>query len=656
MLTGLNKYFLGDLVKSHREQLNLTQQELVKEIGGTTNRSHISHLEQGLRIPPSAVLIAICKRLNIPTKYWEPFSRERSIKRMEFESALAELVGIPISLMNNDEPISDVVENLIQEIFSNNLTSEQTYHCLLRILVFYDIQHMSLDFFKKYITAEGFKSIAAFEQKVREYQKDAIRLFSSFEEAYINLNSIKDLDSALAPLESKLDESYRLRSEWSAIKNIPDEKLPYLGYIAAKRVEQEGKEREDLSKFLLEMAKRRREGPLSLNDYPEKTKRKYDSLLRKFNSKIEHGLFSPLFTPSAESLEREARFIQPESGTDIEAMGNTQRIAYENLSNYLSADFMDVYVATSMRNDADFVSVNNFVKGLFEHEDIRPLKLRYFNPTQSWIEDRIAKGLVEALMLKRADFCIYMAQKEDTFGKDSEASVSLGQGKPVIVFVPKLYIPEAKIDSESIGKLNKAELLEEIEVYDDIFVQDVDENIDLESLMGKLLHLKLHSLTDDVICSAVQSHWADYDLYGEIEKRESDQRIKTEFIHWIDNVIKENKTIPIPTSIKDLLIRIFIAATIRYEKRATIFREVHPLALQVILSTGVLNGILVTRSIEASAQILKSLITNKLELDLEVDANNYRLIEKNTRSTIRVISRHNLLSNAFAAFYRKKHR
>src|SRR5690606_3428085 len=124
---------------------------------------------------------------------------------------------------------------------------------------------------------------------------------------------------------------------------------------------------------------------------------------------------------------------------EIEEMKKYQGTAYRNLAHYLTADFMDIYVATSMRSDADFVSVNNFVTSLFGHHDIKSFRLRYFNPTQSWIEDRVAKGLVEALMLKRSKLCIYMAQKEDTFGKDSEASVSLGQGKPVVVYVPRLY-------------------------------------------------------------------------------------------------------------------------------------------------------------------------------------------------------------------------
>jgi hypothetical protein len=63
---------------------------------------------------------------------------------------------------------------------------------------------------------------------------------------------------------------------------------------------------------------------------------------------------------------------------------------------------MDVHVATSMRTDADVISVNHFIRSLFSHEKIRPLKLRHFNPTQSWIDDRIGKGLVEAYATPRS--------------------------------------------------------------------------------------------------------------------------------------------------------------------------------------------------------------------------------------------------------------
>lgn len=64
-----------------------------------------------------------------------------------------------------------------------------------------------------------------------------------------------------------------------------------------------------------------------------------------------------------------------------------------------------------------------------------------------------------------------------------------------------------------------------------------------------------------------------------------------------------------------------------------------------------LNGIVVARSVESCAELIRALIKNELELDLVVDDLNYRLVERSTGSTIRVISRHQLLRNAFATFY-----
>lgn len=61
-------------------------------------------------------------------------------------------------------------------------------------------------------------------------------------------------------------------------------------------------------------------------------------------------------------------------------------------------------------------------------------------------------------MLRRAFLTIYMAQKEDTFGKDSEASVALGQGKPVIVYVPKLFVPDLDIDTEDFFRVERQQL------------------------------------------------------------------------------------------------------------------------------------------------------------------------------------------------------
>ena len=113
-----------------------------------------------------------------------------------------------------------------------------------------------------------------------------------------------------------------------------------------------------------------------------------------------------------------------------------------NTSHYLALDYMDVYVATSMRERWEFEDVHTTASEIFSSKVLEKLKLRYFDPTQSFLDNRVDKGLVEALMLKRAHCTIYMAQETDTFGKDSELATTLAQGKPVIVYVPELDVDE----------------------------------------------------------------------------------------------------------------------------------------------------------------------------------------------------------------------
>ncbi|MGE6383580.1 hypothetical protein ACQKCO_18500, partial [Shewanella baltica] len=263
--------------------------------------------------------------------------------------------------------------------------------------------------------------------------------------------------------------------------------------------------------------------------------------------------------------------------------------------------------------------------------------------------DRVAKGLVEALMLKRASLTIYMAQKSDTFGKDSEASVSLGQGKPVIVYVPKLRIEgDIVVDVEEYFKKSRVELSE---LYSGLpNSEEVDDTIDDEALIASIITESLTNCTDECICEAVNKVWADFDLYSESARVNSSER--EAYRQWLDVVKSDSSHDLIPLSIRNVVIGILVATSINFEKRAKVFREVHPLALQVILSTGVLNGILVTRDVGQCAEVLVSIIKNDLNLDMTKDESNYRVVERITGSTIRVISRHRLLRNSFEAFYK----
>ena len=571
----------------------------------------------------------------------------------DFENCLGELVGQPVSLERLDSTAIETAEKQIISLAGTDRTTEQTFDTFRSLLVYFDVRPVSRAFFQRYFTADSFRTSEKFLAAVRRYQKDAIRLFSTLPGAYLALATTDDIETLLAPLQKRDEEAYRTRTEWDRIEEIPEERLPDLGYIAAELVRREHSERTVIASFLRDLATGIREhGHEALEQVGDKRRRKMDSLLRQFDPGSIHSLFSPLFLPDPDELERKAAQIGPKEANDLERMQATQSVAQQNLAQYLAADHLDVYLATSMRSEADFVSVNRFVQALFRHDDVRPLKLRYFNPTQSWIDDRVAKGLVEALMLRRSQLTIYMAQKEDTFGKDSEASVALGQGKPVIVYVPKLVVSELSIDTEILGKASRDKLEAQIrKAGADDEDQDFDETMDTEALLGRLLSIRLEGAAGGVLANAVKRHWADFDLYGEAKRIEaSDDR--AEYRRWLDAVVGAEEPEEPPAQVKDKVVSILVATSLRFERRARIFREVHPLALQVILSSGVLNGILVARSVDSCASVIHALIENDLDLEMvfpraEGDLN-YRLVERTTGSTIRVISRHQLLRNAFS--------
>jgi hypothetical protein len=571
--------------------------------------------------------------------------------RVLFEEAISELVGRPITLRFHDEHSVTVAQRAIVDLFRTSMTDKQSWDALNSLLVFYDLKPMTEEFFNRYFSEDATKSPQSLAGAVRRFQTEAIRLFSTFGEAYERLNEPSRLMNHLAPLLHHSLDQYRNRRPWDAIEVIPKERLSDLGYISAARARQESDERRMLADFLNELADRVQvQGRPAVTAYSEKRRRKMSSLLRKFNSQFDHDLMSPLFSPDADAIRREATSIAPKDNADLDRIEHTQSQAQRNLSRYLSADYLDIYVATSMRTEADFVSVSGFTDALFKHEELRPLKLRFFDPTQSWIEDRVAKGLVEALMLRRSSMTIYMAQKSDTFGKDSEASVALGQGKPVVVYVPKLSWAAGDIDSEALSTKSRSDLEQLIAAEGDADDKEPDPTVDAQALLGRLLTIRLRKLDPQSVSDLVKVHWADFDLYGE-DQRVADGDERSRYRRWLDAIRAKDPAPVIDHDVRAHVERILVAVAVRLEGRARLFREQHPLALQVIVSTGVLNGMLVARSIDRCARLVAALLRNDQELELVDDDHNYRPIEKSTGSIIRVISRHWLVVNAFTTFY-----
>jgi hypothetical protein len=296
-------------------------------------------------------------------------------------------------------------------------------------------------------------------------------------------------------------------------------------------------------------------------------------------------------------------YISGEADNEVtERRNRAEEIGRQNLRKYLTFDHMDVYVATSMRKYRDYISVGRFIREVFEHPSVKPLKIRHFDPTQVYSPDRFCKGLVESLMLKRAKCCIYCVQETDTLGKDSELATTLAQGKPVIAWVPEVvdvdrYAYELIADSKRESSKNPLRLLKDY--YATIFPDKILANLDL-----------LRSESEDVIAR-------------EIAK-----------------LSKE-----------------------RFEERARLLLESHPLAMQVDLNTGVAHGVIVVRNAEKCADILYKVLHRELEFDLEElepsepefacgdYTKTYVLRERTTGSPYRVIMGDEQLTNSFWNFY-----
>ena len=651
-------------LRATRDHLGLSQEELAESCDPPVPRTAVAHLEQGYRLPPQKHLQAIASRVRLAPSLYQGLARPEAQTRLNFEVELGELVGRPVSLASLDAHALAAAESAILTLIGGTLTGPQCFDSFREVLVVYGVQPVKRPFFDRYFKATAFQSVETFAASVRTYQSEAIRLFPTFGQAFIAMNRCEDLSALLAPIAPRDLTRFTDRAPWERVTEIPEQDLPHLGYIAAAKLEKAEKVRKAAVTYLREMAEHlESNGRGSLAQFASSTKRReIESLLRLVESRFEHGPMSPLFEPRPDQLIAEANRIESiASPANREHVARTQETGLRNLSQYLAADHMDVYVATSMRTQADFVSVNRFVGEIFEHDEVKALRLRYFNPTQSFIEDRVAKGLVEALMLRRSAATIYLAQKSDSFGKDSEASVALGQGKPVIVYVPGLLAPEIGLNAPELGLLDEKELRGQLR---SLSPDNETHDMDREALLGAVIAHHLTRATPSQLASIYHRHWPDFDFDSETSRIGAPtkdasgiataEKQRVQYVKWLAEVQGTPPDQQPPDPEGHLLTNatsILVALAVRFERRASLFREKHPLALQVILSSGVLNGMLVARSVESCALLLRAVFANDLRLELIRGDDSYRLVEGSTRSTVRVISKHRLLANAFASYY-----
>ncbi len=407
------------------------------------------------------------------------------------------------------------------------------------LLLTLDYDRVTKDFFVWLFGNDAVISdFESLELGVEKFRKTSMLLYGNIKYAFKHFSRMRQVDiEKELELVKPLEQSHYIKRHkpLHTIKNIPPEKAYYLGYIIGDETRKK------------------------LQQQPENKE------LKEQQKEIE-------------------RYCQ---------------IGEENHNAYLVSDHMDVYIATSMREPYEFRLVNSFATKLFQEHPLKPLKIRYFDPTQAYCKDRIDKGIVEGLMLKRARCTIYHIQESDTFGKDSELAATLAQGKPVIAFIPE--IPELNIF--------KKDTLEQIE----------------QSFPGKPIK--------EGLLKRLQRY------YPEGAWKKENQEIRD----WI-----ENKSQP---DVDKIITFLHDKVTCMYDKRAKTLIEDHPLSLQVNLSTGVSNGVLVVRSVSKCALLLRKILLNQMEFNIEEEENYIFLRERISKCIYRVTTGDRLLTNAFWNFY-----
>jgi hypothetical protein len=284
-----------------------------------------------------------------------------------------------------------------------------------------------------------------------------------------------------------------------------------------------------------------------------------------------------------------------------------------NTSHYLASDCMDVYVATSMREKWEFQDVHNVVRKAFADPKLAKLKLRYFDPTQSFLDNRVDKGLVEALMLKRSECTVYLVQETDTFGKDSELATTLAQGKPVIAYVPRIDVERTTKTAESRPLSFFQKRLSQLAAEDKIPPKNSSE------------------------------------VYRFLEKLTQFQPF-FRIVNEEQQFLEKNKLFETKRAMSGILAE---AERKLFDSRAETLQKRHPLALQVELQSGVANGVLVVRSEEECADLLSRLLTNRctFRFDSKREIGVTALIERISDSPFRVVTHNGTLTNAFWSLY-----
>lgn len=529
------------------------------------------------------------------------------------------------------------------------------------------IEPVTKDFFTVVLGNESLKSNTSFENHVKKFNILSMYFFGNFEQAYKNLRNVSPEE-----IKKYYNEIFPDKNEVERrIKKYTDERLPFddiqdikgwdlwcLGYLARSYLSSINENR----KKLLPLLKEAKTKGISDGDaFDKMAKGKhiegFDFIIPKAaldHSSKPYGVYN-FYHPFSNRLENAIKVCEKEvTGEYIDNIRETGR---QNTATYLALNDIDVYVATSMRNPSHFTTTKMLIKDLFDIPEIEEMNLRYFDPTQSFSHDRIDKGLIECLMIKRARVTIYNAQESDTFGKDSEAAVTLAERGDVIVYIARLFCnqsdpPEFKKLYEDIDKIMVMDDDSEgvNKIIDFIRKKNYAKEIELQGIIkpgtGKTEIITL--MIQNKGWELLKNHYKDEKKLKEIlDSTGYEDFPQTPPISFLLPLETSEAYMEAISGNKWTYQLFALCTMINLEKRALVFKEGHPLSLQTSPEDGIARGVIITRDIPTTAKVLKALLCRTLDYNIEYGKYACLLRDAITTSPVRVITKDKNLTVAF---------
>lgn len=532
---------------------------------------------------------------------------ETTLKTDQFLTLIAHLTGTPTK-----EAPSDVV--LLERILSDE-NREVDYSQFNELLLLVNKDRVSEPFFRKFFGTKC--RISELASRVSRFQATAMLRYGNFVFAYRTLSRIRDevaFALELGTLCTDGTDGFHGRTpRLLDIEEVPRDDTSLVGYLSATQIVVE-LDRCKLLKLACEQIRTKTDWPALFSSIEELTKPEGRQPVL--------GIVEAYRTRNSAATVAEFESFLDSACNAIQGrhdrMCEVQAIAIRNQDVYLTWDHMDVYFATSMRKPWEFTDLYDFVNGLMKSPELHGLPISFFDPTQSYTKERVDKGLVESLMLKRARCTVYSVQDTDTLGKDSELAATLAQGKPVLAFVPQITEPER---TDELLKNHPSAMLDRLR-----FVLYADERFLSEiSPEDAAFVEEFRALNEFTRTMSFRS----------IQEEKSVGEFRRKYQHELKR-----------------LAGIIAASEKRiYDSRANTLKRFHPLGIQVNLDTGVANGVLVVRTISDCAKLLKRVLTNMLEFDVEDENAHWSLRERISGSIFRVVTKNAKVNNCFWNFY-----